>query len=348
MRDFSDAELSLQQCLNIRRIHFKTDSMKVAAVLFMLGQLHLFNGDVPKGLPLFQEAAAMSERLQGKNDFSAIISLFMHAQVSEQFGNIKAARTQYEQMETKGVRLLGEKHQIVAYGRRMFGEFLIRNGEMDAGVKLFHQAIGVYQQSYGPNSPIVARAFATLGTSQRDHKKFDEAEISFQEAVRIFRTLSVKHRDVSWHAICLHRLGAMIYNRGERTEAENLVHEGLHVLFENGLKESSRAQMMAHTLAMMLLASGNHEPPREFSSHLDSGEPENDLVRAENWSLVVQIEMERENQDESVLDFLQKRSVASLRSAIKNGLQDPDRVLSDSVFDPLRHRADFKGLKIQN
>ena len=134
--EYAEAESILQECLAIRRVHADADSRGVIATLLMLGQMHISNEVPLHAAPLLAEAAALVDKRQGNNDFSDIFSLFIQAQLAGNLGDADRARKLFEQVDAKGVKLLGEDHHILAFSRYQFAGFLESQKEYEEAVKM--------------------------------------------------------------------------------------------------------------------------------------------------------------------------------------------------------------------
>lgn len=85
--NFAAGEKCLQDCLSIRRRHFGSESREVGAALFAIGEMYLHFDEAAKAFAPLQESASLADKLEGKNDFYTVISLFSQAQLAEKLGN---------------------------------------------------------------------------------------------------------------------------------------------------------------------------------------------------------------------------------------------------------------------
>ena len=353
--EYDSAEQSLKECLQIRRAHYQVDGkamdhVDVAAAQFMLGQVYVANDEVTKAIPLLQQAAATSDKLQGSNGFSSILSLFIQAQLLAKFGNVTTARKLFEQVEEKGRKLLGEDHLIVAFSRLIFARFLTENKKFDDAVVKLQQVIRGYKKSMGPTAPAVGSRLIDLTRVQRRLPDPEAAEISIRESVGIFRARGAVHAHAYDHATSLHIFGALMDNRGERAEAEKLLLEGLDVLFRNDQAATRRAIMMARDYAAMLLEYPSSQ--REFRGHLGpAATPEMNLRLAIHWAKAAQVQQTRAEElsdiEQRTAAFLCKQAVELLKDAVANGFRDVATVKDSPAFQALQDREDFQMLLTQ-
>lgn len=347
-----EAERTFLECLKTRRHHFKEAHFDVAATLLVLGQWYLSIDESLTAVSVLQEAAAMTDKLQGKNDFASMVSLFTAAQLNEKFGNIEGARQKYEEMETKVSQLLGEDHHIVAVARQWRARFMIANGQQREGVEKFRKVVDVFRRTFGPNSSTLARRLLELGNAERHLGEPEAAFITLSECARIYRGMGTgmgtRHANPWNHAVCLHRLGAIKFDNGDRSTSNDLLHEGLLVLFQYELEQNGRTRLMAWDYARQLLGWPNNPRAVEFGDHkYASGIPDVDVRLAEDWMNAARLVEQRDpaNKAESpIVKFFHKQAVLLLRNAIASGLKNPESIRTNPAFKPLRDRADFREL----
>ena len=348
--EFDKAEQSLLECLQIRRDHHQVDGkqsdhMDIAAAQIMLAQVYIGKKELVRGMALLQQAAVTFDRLQGSNDFSEVLSLFTQAQILAKLGNKEPARRCFLKMEEKAVKLLGESHTIVAFGRFIFAQFLAENNELENAIVKFRQVIEGYKSSMGPDTAAVAGQLIHLTRVQRRLGDRKAAEISIRESVRIFRTFKPTHSFAINHATSLHIYGAVTDDLGNRSEAEKLLLEAFQVTERNDLLDTSRAISIARDYACMLLNYPTDEAEfRRYSNQAVT--PELGVKWATHWAKAAQAQKARKPElnsfEQSVLDFFMKTSAVRLNVAVADGFRDVDRINRIPAFEVLRDRDDFQ------
>jgi hypothetical protein len=311
--------------------------------------MYLHFDEAAKAFAPLQESAALADKLEGKNDFYAVISLFSQAQLAEKLGNAGRARTLYKEGEAKAVKLLGADHHLLALGRTELAYFLMRQDEHEEGVKILREVIAILRKSFGPDSYPVAARLLILARAERKLKHFKEAEAAAGEAVRIWRkSLAGKTPRPLNAAECLHVQAALVSSRGAVAEAAALFREGLAILLREKVPSfTERQHIMARDLAELLLIREGIPVSKEFAIHTKpSGEKALDLAFAETWARASQAMLRFSPpptaDDLLICDHFQSQAILMLRSAIAAGLRDVDVIQSNAAFKSLHGRADFQ------
>ncbi|VTT97339.1 serine threonine protein kinase : Probable serine/threonine protein kinase OS=Blastopirellula marina DSM 3645 GN=DSM3645_26589 PE=4 SV=1: Pkinase: TPR_12: TPR_12: TPR_10: TPR_10 [Gemmataceae bacterium] len=345
--EFPQAERYLRECLAIRRPRPEVESREVALVLLLLGQLHFQNNEPGKALPLIQEAAAMLDKIGGRNDLSGIVSLYVQAQFLGRLGRTTRARELYAEAEAKAIKLLGPDHYMLTATRGLYADFLSENGLREEAAAVRRGVVESYKKAFGPDSLVVCNKQLDLCRAERDLNRFAEAEAAVRDAVRIHRLQanpSFKTRDR--YSECLHVLGALVYNRSDHAEAMTIYREALAVRRE--LREDDdRTRYIARDLVRFLLQKDGTAIPAVFLDRTTpKGEPATDVELARTWARGAQslarLCPKPTPADELDVQFIQAQAVAALRSAVSHGLGDLKAVEAVPEFEPLRGRADFQ------
>ena len=350
-----DAVESLRECLEIRRRNYPEESVEVASAMIVLGMTYINESNIAEGSPLLQKAAEIFDKLQGKQDFSEIVSLYGKARLMEKLGVSSAARSFYQQMEDKSLALLGDQHQITAYGQFYFSSFLNRHGERRLGIQKLKKVIEVYRASFGPNNLTVGKRLIDLARQQRLERNPDAAEESLQESIRIFRGLEEYYGPEAYRsnainlAIALHILGAVNDDRGDRQQAKELISDGIRVLLDNGLADSGRMRAMTHDYACILLDWPSNSATQKFRQHHSpTGEPELDVELAENWALAAEAQKKQDEQNRDpegrITEVMRHKSVQCLKSASDHGFKDVNSLETNPVFNQLQDRNDYRAV----
>ncbi|MCE9565516.1 MAG: tetratricopeptide repeat protein [Planctomycetes bacterium] len=349
LTEFPQAEQFLEECLAIRRKNGATESREIAMVLLALGQVQFQQDQVAKALPLLSEAATMLDKIGGKNDFSGIVSLFIKAQVAEQFFNPKRARELYEEADVRATKLLGHDHCIVATARQRFADFLSRQGDHKAALEVQRSVVASFRKTFGPDSFVLAQKLLTLGRCERDLNHVAEAEVTVRDAVRIHRKLkSASPRMLEQFSECLHVLAAFVHNRGDDTESILLYRETLAVRVRLGL-EDDRTFAVARDLSWICLNVDGVQLAPTFIQHMKpAGEAKIDFGLARTWAQGAQAVRRRcpkpTADDELAFGYIEKQAVRMLRSAVTAGMRDAKAIEALPEFKPLSKRPDFQEL----
>lgn len=350
--DYELAEPFLVDCLQIRREYYQKDGvaidhMDVASAQFLLGKVYIVKSEMEKAMLLLQQAATTVDRLQGSNGISAILSLFTQAQLLEKFGNVEAARKLYLQMDEKAVKLLGEDHLIVAFGRSFYGKFLLNNREFEQGVDVLRGVVEVYKKELGPEARGVGVRLIDIARALRYLGKPEEAEKCIRECVGIYRSLETPHRWPFEHAQSLHIFGAIRDNLGDREQGKLLLLEGFESLHQNEEKNSKRGEMIARDYAAMLLNFDVAGP--NFRGHSGAGETaELNFELATKWgaaSKAQQLEVGDFSSAEILMqEHFECQAMLRLTDAIAGGFEDAMQIKENPAFDSIRDRDDFQAL----
>jgi len=343
----AQAERLLLECLAIRRSTPDTTSRDLAVVLLILGQVYFLNNEPAKALPILREAAALMDQIHGTNDLSAIVGLFINAQLAEKLGNPKLARSLYEAADVKTSKLLGDDHPILNYSRGQFADFLHNQGDHEAAAKVLRGVVASYRKTFGPDSLLVAYKLLDLARAERGLNRLEAAETAAREAVRIHRKQkSSAMRTMSNHSECLHVLGAMLFNRGEFDEANAIYREALAARLKTGV-EDDRTFGIARDLSRLILDKEKIPYGYTFMTHgKPAGNPKVDFELAQTWAQAARA-LTRQNpklspDDDLDLQYLQGQAVAMLRSAAAHGMNDLKAIQGYADFKQLQDRADFQ------
>lgn len=268
----------------------------------------------------------------------------------EKLGVTGAARSFCQQMKDKSIALLGEQHQITAYGQYYFSSFLHRNGERQFGSQKMKKVIEVYRASFGSNNLIVGKRLIDLARQQRSDRDPDAAEVSLKEAIRIFRQLGDYYGPESYRvnsinlAIALHILGAV---SGDRLQAKELITDGIRVLMDNKRTETGRMRSMMHNYACIILNWPSNSATQKSRKHASpAGEPELDVELAENWELAEEAQQQQveriQDPEGRIAEVMRQKAVLCLKSASDQGFQDMNAISTNPAFKLFQDRNDYQ------
>ncbi|MDG2222671.1 MAG: tetratricopeptide repeat protein, partial [Rubripirellula sp.] len=352
--DYELAEPFLKECLQLRLDYYQkdgvpSDHMDVATVQFLLGKVYIVKDELENARTLLQQAATTTDRLQGNNGFSAILSLFSQAQMLEKLGTFGKANAlaAYQQMDEKAVKLFGEEHLLVAFGRSFFGKFLYANKEYEQAIAMFRYVIRIYERELGPNSTVIAKRLIDLTRALRYAGQREAAKESIRKSAQIFRTLETPHRSGVDHAVSLHIYGAVLDDLGDREQGKQLLLESFESLHKNELKTSSRGTMLARDYAAMLLTFEVAGPT--FRAHLGTGETaEINFELATKWAGAIDAQKKASEALSATEILMQERfenqAVLRLTDAVAAGFNDKSQIEENPAFNSVKDRADFQAL----
>lgn len=346
----ADAEKYLQKCLMIRKECFPRESREVAAAMLLVSQVYIMKNESLSAVPLLTEAAAIADKLGGgSNNFSAIVTLFIQGRIADKFGQKERARDLFAEADAKGVALLGKDHHILAMSRVMFSTFLIGIQEPEQAADLLNRVIPVYRRFFGPESNAVATAQLQLARAEREMGNVKEAESLATGCLRIWRNLGSSARPDKV-AECLHVLGALVRNRGDLVESDQMLREALIILLHPDRNHHWRRRHVAASLATLVLRRKEIPISRVFRRAGEKlGDPNQlHLKLAETWAVAGQALTQisdnplRKN-DEIIIEHFQAQAVLALKSALSAGVE-MDAVGMNPALVPLRARDDFQQL----
>ncbi|WP_439626457.1 protein kinase domain-containing protein [Gemmata sp.] len=343
------AESTLQECLTVRRSRGDTESREIALVLLLLGQLHFQNDAPAKALPLLTEAAAMLDKIGGRNDFSGVLSSYLQAQFAARLGSPKRARELYADADAKAIKLLGADHYVLVATRTLFADFLSDQGDHEASIALRRGVVESLRKSYGPDSAAVGFKLLSLARAERHVNHLEAAEAAARDAVRIHRKKANPSARVSDHlSECLHVLGALVYNRGDHAEATAIYREALAIRVRLA-EDDERTHAIARDLTRFLLQKeGATIAPVFFERTTPAGEPKVDTELARTWvrgaEALARLCPKPTADDEVNVKYIQKLAVVALRSAAAAGMRDSEVIRAAPEFKPLHGREDFQQL----
>jgi tetratricopeptide (TPR) repeat protein/tRNA A-37 threonylcarbamoyl transferase component Bud32 len=142
-------------------------------------------------------------------------------------GDLRGADSLYREAVELRRKVLGDDHPLVARALEHQSDFLYRTGRTDQTIEVLKQVLGIRSRGAGPESAPVGRTWISLGPVYARAKHPREAEIAFENGIRILKKrLGDRHPDV---AAALRDYSEMRLQQGRLDAAEKLAREALAI-----------------------------------------------------------------------------------------------------------------------
>ncbi len=146
---YQQAELWLQQCVDLTRNRLGLEHTDVATNLNNLAGLYESTGRYREAEPLYKQALELQKRLLGDNHLDVSTSLNNLAQLYESTERYSKAEPLYQQALELSKRLLGEAHPDVAISLNNLAALYRHTRRYKKAQPLFEQALKICEQTLG-------------------------------------------------------------------------------------------------------------------------------------------------------------------------------------------------------
>ncbi|MEI1375043.1 tetratricopeptide repeat protein [Nostoc sp. UHCC 0926] len=224
---YQQAELWLQQCVELTRNHLGLEHTDVATNLNNLAGLYESTGRYSEAEPLYKQALELQKRLLGDNHLDVATSLNNLAQLYDSRGRYREAEPLYKQALELQKRLLGEEHLHVATTLSYLALLYESTGRYSEAEPLYQQALKLWKRLVGEEHPHVATTLNNLAALYCYTGRYSKAEPLLKKALELRkRLLGDNHLDVT---TSLNNL-AQLYESTERySKAEPLYQQALEL-----------------------------------------------------------------------------------------------------------------------
>jgi tetratricopeptide (TPR) repeat protein len=332
LEEFAPAEEKFRQALDIRLRHLGPDHRDTAVARAGIVAAYIAQGKIAKAIMPYQQAMATLRKTDTGKGLISSIGLFQQAELARHLPEI--AR----------FPLLGLKDD-------------------EAVEKCFYRSLDLAREALGSEHVYVTLVLHELATTLADHKKDEPAERYFRDCLRNARLYGLDHPKTN---ILLSNFCSFLKRRGKQAEAEQLLEEAIHV---RQRRHSLRHFLVADILVIRATtlekdSTSNHrrellrealaiycESPGGTRSLVSAcvRELARDLSATESYDLACTLAFAAKTRDEHSVErttFLDL-ALTVLRSSLKKGLRDAERMQHDRNLDTLRGRDDFKKLIVE-
>ncbi len=224
---YQQAELWLQQCVELTQNRLGLEHSHVVANLNNLAGLYESTGRYSEAEPLYQQALELRKRFLGDNHLDVATSLNNLALLYESTGHYSEAEPLLEQALKLRKRLLGEEHPDVATNVSYLALLYESTGRYSEAEPLYQQALELWKRLVGEEHPHVATSLNNLAAFYCYTGRYSEAEPLLEQALELRkRLLGKEHIDVG---TSLNNLAQLYESTGRYNKAEPLYQQALEL-----------------------------------------------------------------------------------------------------------------------
>lgn len=225
--EYGQAELLLQQALEIREQGLPAHHPDTASILNDLGMLYLTQGKYPQSEPRLEQARTIRQEVLGGEHPDTATSLNNLALLYYAQGKYIEAKKLYHQALEIRQRVLDPEHPAIAQSRSNLAELYTLQGKFAEAEELYMQARDSQQRVLGLNHPDVARTLNKLALLYRSKGEYSKAEQYYEQALNIQKkVLGEKHPDV---AETIYNKARLYRAQGKYIEAEPIYQQALAI-----------------------------------------------------------------------------------------------------------------------
>ena len=241
---YQQAELWLQQCVELTRNHLGLEHTDVATNLNNLAGLYESTGRYSEAEPLYKQALELQKRLLGEEHLHVATTLSYLALLYESTGRYSEAEPLYQQALKLWKRLVGEEHPHVATTLNNLAALYCYTGRYSKAEPLLKKALELRKRLLGDNHLDVTTSLNNLAQLYESTERYSKAEPLYQQALELSkRLLGEAHPDV---AISLNNLAALYRHTRRYKKAQPL--------FEQALKICEQTLGVSHSTTMTIRA----------------------------------------------------------------------------------------------
>jgi eukaryotic-like serine/threonine-protein kinase len=216
----TEGERALRLALEAHLRIFGPEHPDTAKTLFDLGQLMRAKGDFDQAEKLFEQALAIQRKVAPQGDLSTANTLCMLGVVHFQHGATDQGEASTRESISLTRKLAGNNHINVAISLNQLGLTEEYRGRLAAAEDYYRQSIEAFR-AIGTHSALEAIVKMNFATNLTMQNKYDEAEASFQDALRTSSDLfGATHSNV---AIVMTHYGRMFFLKGDYPKAEQIL-----------------------------------------------------------------------------------------------------------------------------
>ncbi len=180
-----EARPLLEEALHLRKEHLGAAHPDVAESCVSLGWLEYWIADYEEARGLFERAAGVYEQTLGPGHWTVASSLGFSGGASLRIGEYETARASFERsMEILRAGGL-EDDPIVVHTTWPYAAMLMDVADYGAAEELLEHALGLYEERFGPDHPLVGGLLAALGRCSLETLRLDQARSLFERAIQI-------------------------------------------------------------------------------------------------------------------------------------------------------------------
>jgi len=190
MEDFAAAEKTFQEVIALRLQQFGPNHRDVAVARMGLASLYVNQGKFQAAVTPSLQAIAILRKVDGQQSLAESIALFQRGLLARELPPLAGT--------------------------------LLGLGGAEQAQQLLQRCLELTRKIMGDHHPYTALVLHELAQTQEKLQKYEEAEHSYQEALRIGRRYGLEHPKVQ---ILVFNLCDLLHHRGKEAEARSLLQE---------------------------------------------------------------------------------------------------------------------------
>jgi len=180
--DYSKAQSSYEQALDILKKSLSPDHPFVATTLNKLAQVYLDQGKDTDAESLYKQAQAISEKVLGPESEQVTISLRGLGELLQRQRKYDDAERRFDQARQIHEKVLGRDHQQVAIDLTNLAGLFYEQGKYAKAEQSYERAKTILEKVLKPDDPALASVLVNLATVYSKEAKYDQAEPLFKRA----------------------------------------------------------------------------------------------------------------------------------------------------------------------
>ncbi len=217
---YAEAIRLFDASLSVKHASLPADHPQLMFSTVFAGEPHLERGDGPGARARFNEALAMTRRVEGSNRISAMLARDGLGRAALLTGDTAGARTHLELALAIAREELREGHRYRLSVERHYGALLLELGELARAESTLKAVAATERRRWTPPHPWLGRTLQRLGEVQLAQGRPAVAEATLREALLHYSVLPGTH----W------RVGTVTSLLGEALRAQGKVDEGQALL----------------------------------------------------------------------------------------------------------------------
>lgn len=295
-----------------------------------------------EGFAEVKKAAKIIDNLEGNQDFSKLIALYMQAEMATRLKQPQAAGKYYEETLRLSEKLLGPDHFLVAIVLSSYGACLMRiKADRELGATLMERAIVLKRKNFGENSYTIPGSLVALARCRRAQNRNDEAIKLLLEVLKIAENNS---RVPASMIASAHHILAVEYRRKKLyAKAEDSLAKVLDIRLTEGSKNTKRLMLAARNWEIFLLERHGQSGPIPVLTAKDDHSIEQTFGRALSHARALAL-LDKTDLKGNILswvsEYLATQAMKSLAESLELGL-DPVRANTLPGIELFKKRSDF-------
>ncbi len=253
----SEAKITFEEALDIRRKIFGLNHPNYANILNSLARIYVESGDYEVADSLYRTAMKIYEESLGLDHISYVNTRFNYATLLFQKGNFAAAEPIMLKMLEKKKSLISAKHPDYANSMNNLASLYRLTGNVGKAKRLYLEIIQLRKETLGKKHPYYIASIGNLATLFNDLKEYEKAKPYYEEALALQeQVLGKGHPDYS---LTLNNLGILYNNLEEYDKAAQLLKEALLIREQVFGQENPQFAKSLESIANLEISRSNYQ-----------------------------------------------------------------------------------------